>query len=79
MDEQYPKLSTAMKHFKNTEGGQGKVCKSIKRCAKECAYEAKLEAVQSLMETVNFSLEKAMDAIKLSNDEKTYVLNNIQK
>ena len=83
MDEQYPKLSTVMKHFKDTEGGQGKVCKSIenyaKEYAKEYASEKSLTYVKALMDKLDFSLEKAMDALKLSNDEKTYVLNNIQK
>ena len=79
MDEQYPKLSTVMKHFKDTEGGQGKVCKSIELYAKEYASEKSLTYVKALMDKLDFSLEKTMDALKLSNDEKTYVLNNIQK
>jgi predicted transposase/invertase (TIGR01784 family) len=87
MDEQYPKLSAAMKHFKDTEGGQGKVCKSIElyakeyaeEYAKECAYEKSLTHVNALMDKLDLSLEKVMNLLDLSEDEQSYILNNIQK
>lgn len=86
-DAQYPNLSEIIKHFKDTEGGCEKMCQSIKNYAEEYAeeyakeriYETKLANVQNLMETLNLSLENAMDAIKLTEKEKEYVLSNLQQ
>ena len=59
------------------------MCKSIElyaeEYANEYANEKDLMHVKNLMDTLNLPMEKAIDALKLTVDERNYVLKNFQK
>ena len=63
------------------------MCKSIELYAKEYASEyaktyaneKSLTYVKALMDKLDLSLEKVMNLLDLSEDEQSYILNNIQK
>ena len=70
VDMFYPILASQVRYFKETEGGRGKVCKAIEDTIKKRRIDILTESIKNLMESMKWTAEEAMAALKLSEDDK---------
>lgn len=77
-DMNYQILANRVRYFKETEEGREIMCKAIEDLANERAKKTTLDHVQKMMSALGLTLEKAMDILQLSPDEREYVIANIK-
>lgn len=70
----YPVLAKQIHYFKETEGGRGIMCKAVDELAEKRRLDAMFDVVKNLMETMKLSVEQAMEAIKLSEEDRAILL-----
>ena len=70
VDMFYPVLASQVRYFKETEGGRGKVCKAIEDTIKKRRIDILTESIKNLMESMKWTAEEAIAALKLSEDDK---------
>ena len=71
-------LKQRVKYFKEDEGGQREMCEIWEEIKLEGEFKGKLTSLKSLMETMNLSLEDAMNALKLTEEEKQMCREKLQ-
>lgn len=75
-DIYYEELKKSIKHFKE-KGGRKVMCNVVKEYgderAKASAFQTKIDNIKNLMETLQFSLDQAMQALKISSDEQQLI------
>ena len=81
VDMFYNELKDTVKHFKETEGGRGQVCKAmeerIKRERSEERIEVLLGTVKSLMENMQLSAQQVMAAMNISEEDKQKLIKKL--
>lgn len=83
-DMYYPELARGVRHFKE-EGGRGKMCEAVESYAKSYAEKyaenarlnSLLETIKNLMESMKWSAEQAMAAMKVSDADKAMLLKKL--
>ncbi len=87
-DMYYLELAKGMKHFKE-EGGRRRMCEAVEKYAKEYAEEyakeyadrkmldKQKEMIKNLMESMKWSAEQAMEAMKVSEVDKAILLKEL--
>ena len=79
-DMYYPELAKGVKHFKE-EGGREKMCEAVEKYGDRRAESARLnnllENVRNLMESMKWSAEQAMSAMKVSDADKAVLLKEL--
>ena len=83
-DMYYPELAEGMKHFKE-EGGRKYMCEAVQNYAEKYAEQRAeiarlnglLDAVKNLMESMKWSAEQAMAALKISDADKDVLLKEL--
>ena len=79
-DMYYPELAKGVKHFKE-EGGRERMCESVEKYAKDYAENARLnsllETIKNLMDSMKWSVEQAMVAMKVSEADKAMLLKKL--
>lgn len=75
-DMYYPELARGVRHFKK-EGGRGKMCEAVEKYAENVRLNSLLESIKNLMETMKWSAEQAMAAMKLSEADKAMLLKKL--
>lgn len=87
-DMYYPELAKGVKHFKE-EGGRERMCEAVEKYAKEYAEKyaeqkaeivrlnSLLESIKNLMESMKWSAEQAMAAMKVSDADKDMLLKKL--
>lgn len=86
-DIHFKELADGVKHFKETEEGREIMCDAFERLAEEIAAEraaeskiiAETEAVKNLMEETKWSIQKAMEVLKISDDDKPLILEKLEE
>jgi len=66
----YPELAKAVRHFKETEGGQSQVCKAMEERIDRERIEILFDVVKNLMKTMKITAEQAMTAMCISDDDR---------
>lgn len=66
----YNALRKPVKHFKETEGGRSQVCKAMEERINKERMEVLFESINSLMENMKLSLEQAMTALNISEQDQ---------
>ena len=73
-DERFPAFCEALKFYKDTEKGREIVCKIVEEFAEEREKKAVLDtlydSVKNLMDSLSFSVDKAMEVLKISNENR---------
>ena len=72
VDMFYNELKDTVKHFKETEGGRGQVCKAM-----EERIEVLLGTVKSLMENMQLSAQQVMAAMNISEEDKQKLIKKL--
>lgn len=75
-DIYYPELAKGVKHFKE-EGGRKIMCEAVEKYADRKALDTKTEMIKNLMESMKWTAEQAMAALKLSDKEKVALLKKL--
>ena len=70
VDMFYPILAKQVKYFKETEGGQEIMCQVFEDLAEKRVLEEKANLIKNLMETMKWTAEQAMEAMKISETDK---------
>jgi len=64
---------------KKARGEAKKAKEEAKKATINATKSAKLEAVKNLIETMNLSLEKALDVLRIMGDERTFIESKLMK
>ena len=79
-DMYYSELAEGVRHFKE-EGGWKRMCEAVERYAEQKAENARLdsllESIKNLMESLKWSAEQAMVALKVSDADKAMLLKEL--
>ena len=79
----YKELSQGVKHFKEVEEGRDSMCEAVQEYAKEYANEYANEKqaanVKNLMESAGFTMERALDSLKIQGEEREAIIQLLQK
>ena len=79
----YKELSQGVRHFKEVEEGRDTMCEAVQEYAKEYAneYANEKEAanVKNLMESAGFTMERALDSLKIQGEEREAIIQLLQK
>lgn len=70
----YSELARQFRYFKETEGGQQKMCKAIEDMRKKERADTMFNNVKALMESMKWTAEQAMNAMKISEDDRQLLL-----
>ncbi len=74
----YPILAKQIHYYKETEGGRATMCKAVEELAEKWAEERRLDTivndVKNLMETMTWTVEQAMDALRVPDEDKVVLL-----
>ena len=77
------KMAAKTRYFKETEEGVEYMCKAIEKMRDDVRNETRImvyaDLVLNLMETVKFSLEQAMDALKIPESERDKLVSKIKE
>lgn len=87
-DMYYPELAKGVKHFKE-EGGRERMCEAVEKYAKDYAEKyaeekaervrlsSLIENVKNLMDSMKWSAEQAMSAMKVSEADRAMILKKL--
>ncbi len=75
-DMYYPELAEGVKHFKE-EGGRKRMCEAVEKYADKRALDKQIEMIKNLMESMKWSAEQAMAALKISDADKDVLLKEL--
>ena len=78
----YPILAKQIHYFKETEGGRATMCKAVEELAEKWAVrrveESRLDTIvnniKSIMKSTQWTLEQAMDALEISDEDRSILL-----
>ncbi len=70
----YPVLAKQVKYFKETEGGRDIMCQAFEDLAEERVLDEKANLIKNLMETMKWTAEQAMEAMKISETDKEHLM-----
>lgn len=75
-DMYYPELAKGVRHFKE-EGGRKRMCEAVEKYAENVRLNSLLESIKNLMESMKWSAEQAMAAMKVSEADKAMLLKKL--
>lgn len=76
-DIYYPELAKGVKHFKEEEGGRRIMCESVERYGDRRALDKQVEIIKNLMESMKWTAEQAMSAMKIPDKDKVILLKRL--
>ena len=71
----YKELSQGVRHFKEVEEGRDTMCEAVQ----EYANEKQAANVKNLMESAGFTMERALDSLKIQCEEREAIIQLLQK
>lgn len=83
----YKELSQGVRHFKEVEEGRDTMCEAVQEYAKEyakeyaneCVNEKQAANVKNIMEGTGFTVEQALDMLKIQGEEREAIIQLLQK
>jgi len=70
-----------VKHFKEEEGGRKIMCEAVEKYAESYAekraLDKQIEMIKNLMESMKWTAEQAMSAMKISDQDKAVLLKRL--
>ena len=76
-DMYYSELAGQVRYFKETEGGQKKMCKAIEDMRKKERIETMFDNIRALMESMKWTAEQAMNAMKISDNDRELLIKKL--
>ena len=86
-DMHYSELAQGVRHFKEKEGGREEMSEIVERFINERAEERANEyvkkdkaiTVQNLMQNMKWSVDQALNALRIQSDERKLIMEQLQK
>ena len=75
-DMYYPELAKGVKHFKE-EGGRERMCEAVEKYADRKMLDKQIELIKNLMDSMKWSAEQAMTAMKVSDADRAMLLEKL--
>ena len=75
-DMYYPELAKGVRHFKE-EGGRERMCEAVEKYAENTRLNSLLESIKNLMDSMKWSADQAMTAMKVSDADKAILLKKL--
>lgn len=83
----YDLLAHGVKHYKEDKEGRENMCEAVEKYAKEYAEEyakdyvvrERVCNVRNLMDSLKFTLDQALDALKIQGTERKLIIDQLQK
>ena len=75
-DMYYPELAKGVKHFKE-EGGRERMCEAVEKYADRKMLDKQIELIKNLMDSMKWSAEQAMTAMKVSDADRAMLLKEL--
>ncbi len=75
-DIYYPELAKGVRHFKE-EGGRKRMCEAVEKYADRKMLDKQEEMIKNLMESMKWSAEQAMTAMKVSDADRAMLLEKL--
>lgn len=67
-------MAKQIHYFKETEAGRSIMCKEVEELAEKWAEESRLDDIRNLMESMQWTVEQAMDALRISEEDRVILL-----
>ena len=77
-DKDYPAISERMNYFKGTKEGRDSMCRAVEELGNKMAEEAIVNAIKNVMESLGVGIEKAMDILKISSEQRSMYAGMVQ-
>ena len=77
IDMFYDELAEPVRFFKETEGGQYTMCKAMEERINKARIDTLTETIKSLMDSMKWTAEQAMTAMKISDADKLILMRKI--
>ncbi len=55
------------------------MCEAVEKYAKECAIKERVCNVRNLMDSLKFTVDQALDALKIQGTERKLIIDQLQK
>ena len=75
----YDVLAHGVKYYKEDKEGRENMCEAVEKYAKECAIRERVCNVRNLMDSLKFTLDQALDALKIQGSERELVASQVEK
>ena len=75
----YPLLADRVRYYKETEEGREIMCKIMEDMVTAANLKLTLEYVKKMMNSFGISLEQAMNALDLSQEERNYIIQKMEQ
>ncbi len=75
-DMYYSELAKGVKHFKE-EGGRERMCEAVEKYADRKMLDKQIELIKNLMDSMKWSAEQAMTAMKVSDADRAMLLEKL--
>ena len=70
-------MKNAVKHFKEEEGTRKIMCEAVERYGDKRALDKQIELIRNLMESMKWTAEQAMSAMKIPDKDKSVLLKRL--
>jgi hypothetical protein len=70
-------LKNQVRYYKETEGGQEIMCQIIEEYAEDTRIESLVTSVTNLMDTMKWTVDQAMNALKISSEDQVVIRQRI--
>ena len=75
----YEELAQGVKHFKEVEEGRDTMCEAVQEYAEKYALKQRTEDVKKLMESTGFTLDQALDALKIQGEQRALIIEQLKR
>lgn len=75
----YDVLAHGVKYYKEDKKGRENMCEAVEKYAKECAIRERVCNVRNLMDSLKFTVDQALDALKIQGSERKLIIDQLQK
>ena len=75
----YKELSQGVRHFKEVEEGRDTMCEAVQEYAEKYALKQRTEDVKKLMESTGFTLDQALDALKIQGEQRALIIEQLKR
>lgn len=75
----YDLLAHGVKHYKEDKEGRENMCEAVEKYAKDYVVRERVCNVRNLMDSLKFTLDQALDALKIQGTERKLIIDQLQK
>lgn len=78
-DMNYKELAEGLHHFKETKEGRDSMCEAVEKYAEKKAEQTSINHVRALMDSMKMTLEQALNALNIQEEDRSVIIQQLQK